>query len=241
MGRQHRYRGAGRHACGLAAPRCQRRIPRRHATGLGRLLEGIGEAQQHRLAPGAAGKGRSERIFGAPVARAGDHSGRHLHAGIAGLGRDGGAVAAGKQDGIELVAVQIGIEPERAGGKDVHLPRRDVFDLAEIAPRRLRGDEDVLAEAQGAPGIGVVEGDDIGHRPHLGALGPVAEIGVEVVLELVEVDDRAQLRLVEGPAFRIAVENGGLGAGSAHPADGGNVGAHEDGAGALPARRWHCA
>jgi hypothetical protein len=60
----------------------------------------------------AAGKGRAERIFGRRrLARAGDHSDGHLHAGIAGLGRNAGAGAAGKQDGIELVAVQIGIEP----------------------------------------------------------------------------------------------------------------------------------
>ena len=78
------------------------------------------------------------------------------------------------------------------------LPRRDVFDGVEAALRSFGSEEDVLAEAQRAVGMGRVEGDDVRHGAHLGALGPVAQIGVEVVLELVEIDDGPPLRLVAG-------------------------------------------
>jgi len=89
-------------------------------------------------------------------------------------------------------------------------------------------------------GIRGVECNDVRHGAHPGALGPVTQISVEVVLELVEIDDGAPLRLVAGRTFRIKVEDGGVGAGAAHPADRRHIGAHQRGPGGLQ-RRDHIA
>src|SRR5436309_8125902 len=56
--------------------RVERRQAGRRAPGLGRLLEGVGEAQQDRLAPGAAGEGRAVGIVrGLLAADPGDKTG----------------------------------------------------------------------------------------------------------------------------------------------------------------------
>ena len=77
------------------------------------------------------------------------------------------AETAGEQHGVELVAVHVGVEPKRARRENVHLPRRKILHLAHVAARRIRREEDVLAETQREVGIGFVEGDDVGHRLHL--------------------------------------------------------------------------
>src|SRR5439155_25975233 len=67
----------------------ERRHAGRHRPRPARLLEGVGEAQQCGLAPGAAGKGGTERIVRRLlVVEAGNKPGRHLDARIAGFGRD---------------------------------------------------------------------------------------------------------------------------------------------------------
>src|SRR5207244_12526549 len=64
----------------------ERRHAGRHMPRPTRLLEGVGEAQQGGLAPGAAGKGGTERVVGRLlVVEAGNEPGRHLDARIAGL------------------------------------------------------------------------------------------------------------------------------------------------------------
>src|SRR5579883_3575924 len=68
----------------------------RRLAHVGRLLVGVGEPQQLVFAPGAAGEGEAERIVRRIlVAGARDEAGRHLHAGIARLGRNRGARDAG--------------------------------------------------------------------------------------------------------------------------------------------------
>src|SRR3984957_3642551 len=57
------------------------RIARRGTARLGRLLKGVGETEQGRFAPGAAGERRAEGIIGGVLAvEAGDEAGRHLNA-----------------------------------------------------------------------------------------------------------------------------------------------------------------
>src|SRR5437870_397263 len=68
-------------------------VERRRAPRLAGLFEGVGQAQQHRLAPGAAGEGDAERVVRgvnrpSAVVRARDEAGRHLDARIARLGGD---------------------------------------------------------------------------------------------------------------------------------------------------------
>ena len=193
-----------------------------------RLLEGVGEAQQCGLAPGAAGEGGAQRVVGRLlVVEAGNEPGRHLDARIAGLGGDRGAGPAGEQHRVEFVPVHIGVEPLLLGRAQIHRAGRFVFELAEVAAGCLGGEEDVLAEAQSALPVRLVEGDDFGHRADLRAGKPVAQIGVEVVLQLIDEDDRTTRRLVMGFAFRIAVEDRHLGARAADPARGRDVGADD--------------
>src|ERR1700731_2719042 len=60
--------------------------------------------------------------------------------------------------------------------------------------------------------MGGIERNDIRHGVHVRPFGPVVQISIEVMLELIEIDDGAPLRPVPGRTLRIAVENGGLGA-----------------------------
>jgi len=84
------------------------------------------------------------------VSRAGrsrDHAGRHLYTGIARLGGNRRPGRTGKQNGVQLVGVHVGVDPQRARGAQIHLPRRNIFDGIEAAFGGLRGEKDVLAEA----------------------------------------------------------------------------------------------
>jgi hypothetical protein len=83
-----------------------------------------------------------------------------------------------------MARVHIGVESERARGAQILLPGQEVFAFAEVAACRLGGNEDVLAEAQDAVGIGRVERNDVGEALHLGAARPVAKIEIEVVLSI---------------------------------------------------------
>src|SRR5260370_16764458 len=100
----------------------------------------------------------------------------------------------------------------------MQLPRREVFELAEIAACRLGSEENVLAETQGAVRMCRVERDDVREALHGCTGGPVSQIEVEVVLELVDKDDRPAHRLVQGRPFRVAVEDPHLRPAPAHPA-----------------------
>src|SRR5260370_40102459 len=105
----------------------------------------------------------------------------------------------------------------------MQLPRREVFELAEIAACRLGSEENVLGETEGGDRMWRVERDDVREALHGCTGGPVSQIEVEVVLELVDKDDRPAHRLVQGRAFRVAVEDRLLGAGAADPALGRDV------------------
>jgi hypothetical protein len=93
---------------------------------------------------------------------------------------------AGEDHGVELVLGHVGVHAALLGGQEVHGARRLIFKLAQIALGRLGGEEEVLAEAQRLLGVGFVEGDDIAHGPDLGVGRPVAQVEVEVALQLVE-------------------------------------------------------
>ncbi len=92
---------------------------------------------------------------------------------------------------------------------------RPIFELAQIAPRRFGGEQDILAEAQRPVGMDGVEGDDVREGPNLGLGGPVAQIEVEVALQLVDEDDLAINDIALGLAFRVAAENSHEGSGPA--------------------------
>ena len=110
---------------------------------------GVRQAQQLVLAPGAAGEGDTERIVGRVLAvDPRDEAAGHHDAGIARLGGDRSAHAAGEQHGVELVLVHVGVHAARLGGEQVHGAGRLVLALAEIAVGDVGGEEQVLAEAQ---------------------------------------------------------------------------------------------
>src|SRR5262249_60431445 len=85
-------------------------------------------------------------------------------------------------------------------------------------------------------GIGRVEGDEVRHGAHSGALGPIAQVSIEVVLELVEIDDGPPFRLVASLTLRIEVEDGSLGARATHPAYTRHIGTHQRRPGSLKHR-----
>src|SRR5262249_52697501 len=149
------------------------RIKGWHAWGraacMSRLLEGVGETQQGGLTPGASGKGHAEGVVGRVlVAHPRDKAGRDLDAWVTSLGSDCGTRGGRKQNRVELVAVHISVEPEFPRGAQIHLSRRNIFQFAEVASGGLSSEEEVLAEAQCAIGIGLIEGNDIGKAPHFG-------------------------------------------------------------------------
>ena len=75
-----------------------------------------------------------------------------------------------------------------------------------------------------------VEGDDVGDGPDLGVGGPVAQIEIEVALELVDEHDRRRGDTTLVAAERIAVQHAHGRAGSADPARRRDAGPHQDGA-----------
>ena len=135
----------------------------RRLAHVGSLLEGVGQTQELVLAPGTAREGDAERIVGRVLAvDSRDEASRHHDAGIARLGGDRGARAAGEQHGVELMLVHVGVHATRLGGEQVHGTRRFVLALTQIALGEVGGEEQVLAETQRLAGVRLVEGHDVG-------------------------------------------------------------------------------
>ena len=161
-----------------------------------RLLVGVGEPQQLVLAPGAAGEGEAERIVRRLLVADAARSSRPAPARWDSppwprsprprrRGTPRRRACAGS-------CRRRGRAPWRPAG-----PWRapDLYSSSDRSPLvACDGEEQVLAEAQAPVGVGLVEGDDVGHRLDLGAGRPVAQVEIEVVLQLVEEHDRRRRR-----------------------------------------------
>src|SRR2546426_6663379 len=131
---------------------------RRTAVTGGRL-ERVGEAKQCRLAPRAA----EERE---PDGRAlGGVAGRHDDARVAGPGANGGPGPAGKDQGIEALALHRLIDALGPREPDV-LGAAQAVGRRPESTRRLGGQEEHLPEAQHLPRAGLVEADELSQRPN---------------------------------------------------------------------------
>src|SRR3989442_9593389 len=147
---------------------------RRTAVTGGRL-ERVGEAKQCRLAPRAAEEREPDgRTLGAPRGSAlgapggsalGGVAGRHDDARVASPGANGGPGAAGKDQGIEALALHRLIDARGPREPDV-LGAAQAVGRRPESTRRLGGQEEHLPEAQHLPRAGLVEADELSQRPN---------------------------------------------------------------------------
>jgi len=154
--------------------------------GLARLLECVGELDQRRLAPGAAGAGAN------PIA-----------IDQVDLPRRPGCR---RHQSVEPLRVHDHVEPLRSGETAALLLRFEVFRLGEPA-LRLRALELLLAEErQVGYGVALIEGDDVRERMHRRTRRQRGEVGVDAGLELVLEHDEfrfGELRAIVGDLHRI--------------------------------------